>query len=521
MSAVVGIDLGTSTTCIATVQKGEISVIPDEKGRRITPSYVMVDAENAYQVGYFAKAQAVSHPLETIYAVKRLMGQRFQSVEVQAARRRLSYPVVEGAPGEVRIQIRDRQISPVEISAEILRAVKTHAERFLGEPVDKAVITVPAHFNDRQRKATKAAGEAAGLDVLRLINEPTAAALAYGFGSDSSQRIAVYDFGGGTFDISILNLGDQVYEVLATNGDSYLGGEDINNRVVEYLVGEFKRIEKIDLAQNKMSMQRVIDAAERAKIELSQEEATMINLPRIAPYANPSAHLVVELTRGRLESLVGDLVERSLDIVQTTLDLARLAPEDIDEVVLVGGQTRMPFVQRKVQEFFGKKPNRSFNPEEVVAVGAAIQANALVSQTEEILLLDVTPMTLGIAAFGDMFSVLIEKNTKVPKKAMRVFTTNSDFQERVKIIVLQGENRRASMNQALAEFTLEGIRQARRMEPKIEVAFKVDANGILSVSARDMDSGLAQNITIRDYVQRAEERKGSVLGDVPGDDMPV
>jgi molecular chaperone DnaK len=505
LPAAIGIDLGTSNTCSAVVRPGGVVVIPDDQGRRVLPSFLTLDEQNEYVVGYPARSQAISNPYETIYAIKRLMGQRYGSLEVQTARRYLTYPVLEGPTDDIRVQVKDRVLAPEEVSAEILRIVKSQAERFLGEPVNHAVITVPAHFNDGQRKATKRAGELAGLDVLRLINEPTSAALAYGFGKQLSQRIAVYDFGGGTFDITILSIGDQVYEVLSTNGDSYLGGEDFSNRLTDHVCEEFRKSTGIDLRPDRTSLQRVKDAAEWAKIGLSTDMTTKIRIPQVVPWHDPNIEMDMTIEREVLEAMVKDLVQRSLEICQVALDLSRLTVDDIDSVILVGGQTRMPLVQRKVQEFFRKAPNASVNPDEVVAVGAAIQANALMSSDSEMLLLDVTPLTLGIASFGDMFSVLIDKNSKVPRKVSRIFTTNSDYQERVRIVVCQGESKKASDNVFLGEFTLEGIRRAPRMEPRIEVTFKLDANGILQVSGRDLDTGQEQTITIRDYARRATE----------------
>jgi len=500
----IGIDLGTSNTCSAVVRAGGAVVIPDDQGRRVLPSYLTIDDADRFVVGYPARSQAISNPYETIYAIKRLMGQRYGSLEVQTARRYLTYPVVEGGPDEVRVQVKDRVLAPEEVSAEILRVVKAQAERFLGDPVTHAVITVPAHFNDGQRKATKRAGEMAGLDVLRLINEPTAAALAYGFGKEITQKVAVYDFGGGTFDITILSIGEEVYEVLSTNGDSYLGGEDFSNRLTDFLCEEFRKQTGIDLRPDRTSLQRVKDAAEWAKITLSTEMETEVFIPQVVPWHDPSLDLKMTVSRETLEGMVGDLVQRSLEICQVALDLSRLTVEEIDAVILVGGQTRMPLVQRKVEEFFRKVPSHSVNPDEVVAVGASIQAHSLLNTDySDMLLLDVTPLTLGIASFGDMFSPLIEKNSKVPRKVSRTFTTNSDYQERVRIAVFQGASKKASENVFLGEFILDGIRRARRMEPRIEVTFKLDANGILQVSGRDLDTGQAQTITIRDYARRA------------------
>jgi molecular chaperone DnaK len=480
-------------------------VIPDEQGRRVLPSFLTIGPSDEYVVGYSARAQAISNPYETIYAIKRLMGQRFGSLEVQTARRYLTYPVVEGSGDDVRVQVKDKVLEPEEVSAEILKVVKQQAQRFLGQPVAHAVITVPAHFNDGQRKATKRAGELAGFDVLRLINEPTAAALAYGFGKQLNQRVAVYDFGGGTFDITILSIGDQVYEVLSTNGDSYLGGEDFSNRLTDYLCEEFRKQTGIDLRPDRTSLQRVKDAAEWAKITLSSEMETRVYIPQVVPWHDKRIDLDLVVDRELLEGMVGDLVQRSLEICQVALDLSRITVGDIDAVILVGGQTRMPLIQRRVEEFFRKAPGHSVNPDEVVAVGAAIHANALVNSDSDTLLLDVTPLTLGIASFGDMFSVLIEKNAKVPRKVSRTFTTNSDFQERVRIAVYQGEGKKASENIFLGEFVLDGIRRAPRMEPRIEVTFKLDANGILQVSGRDLDTGQEQTITIRDYARRAAQ----------------
>ena len=511
MPVAIGIDLGTSNTCAAVVRGGGVAVIPDEQGRRVLPSFLTVDEQDNYIVGYPARAQAIANPYETIYAVKRLMGQRYGSLEVQTARRYLTYPVIDGQSDDVRVQVKDRTLSPEEVSAEILRVVRAQAERYLGEPVTHAVITVPAHFNDSQRKATKRAGEMAGLDVLRLINEPTAAALAYGFGRQITQRVAVYDFGGGTFDITILSIGDQVYEVLSTNGDSYLGGEDFSNRLTDYLCEEFRRTTGIDLRPDRTSLQRVKDAAEWAKITLSSEQQTRVFVPKVVPWHDQRLNLEMIVDRSTLQSMVVDLVQRSLEICQVALDLSRLSVEDVDEVIMVGGQTRMPLIQEQVEKFFRKKPNHSVNPDEVVAVGASIQADALLQSDSEMLLLDVTPLTLGIASFGDMFSVLIEKNSKVPRKVSRIFTTNSDYQERVKVAVYQGESKKASENVFLGEFNLDGIRKARRMEPRIEVTFKLDANGILQVQGRDLDTGQEQTITIRDYARRAAEYSGPAV----------
>ena len=504
MVPVIGIDLGTSNTCAAVVIDGEVRTIPDERGRVITPSVVTQNKFGRFIVGHFAKAQQITNPYETIYSVKRLIGQQYQTEEMDRVRRYLSYPVEpDERTGGVLIPLRDNKYTPTDISAQILMKVKEIARAYLGEEPEKAVITVPAHFNDLQRKETKAAGEKAGFEVIRLINEPTASALAFGFGRDISTRIAVFDFGGGTFDVSVLNIEGNVFEVISTGGDSYLGGDDFNWRIVEHLAAEFLASDNINLKMDKMAMQRLLEAAELAKMALSESQETVIDLPRIAPNIDVNAHLHMTLRRDQLEAMVREFIERGLEICKATFDVVSMAPQDVDQVLMVGGQTRMPLIQQMARAFFRRPLNTGINPEEVVAIGAAIQGHTLVHEEVGTLLLDVTPLSLGIRTFKDIFTPLIVRNTKIPYKVSRVFTTTHDDQERVKIAVFQGENRRASENHLLGDFVLEGIRPAPRMEPKIDVSFKLDANGILDVSARDSDTGEETGITIQNYSEIA------------------
>ena len=504
MAPAIGIDLGTSNTCAAVVIDGEPRTISDERGRNVTPSVVTENKFGRLIVGHFAKAQQIINPYETIYSAKRLIGQQYGGREMERIRRYLSYPVEpDPETGLVLIPLKEKRLSPTEVSAEILRKVKENAEKFLGEPVEQAVITVPAHFNDGQRRETKLAAEAAGFDVLRLINEPTAAALAFGFGANLSTRVAIFDFGGGTFDISVLNIEGNIFEVISTGGDSYLGGDDFNWRLVEHLAAEFLAQENINLKLDKMAMQRLFDAAEQAKIDLSHEEYTVVDLPRIAPNIDISAHLNLTATRQQLEAVTTDLIDRAFQICQATFDAAGLRPQDVDQVLMVGGQSRMPLIRERAIAYFQKPINDRINPEEVVALGASIQAQALTEETEETLLLDVTPLTLGIGSFGDIFVPVIKRNAKIPHRVAKQFTTSRDNQDRVKIRVFQGEERVASHNELLGEFTLEGIRPAARMEPRIEVSFRLDSNGILDVGARDLDTQEETGIVIDNYGQVA------------------
>jgi molecular chaperone DnaK len=478
------------------MEAGEPVVIPNAEGGRITPSVVAQAKSGERLVGQVAKRQAITNSENTIYSVKRLMGRRFDDPEVQRDLGLLSYKIVAGANGDAHVQMGDRAYSPPEISAMILQKLKTDAEAYLGEPVTEAVITVPAYFNDSQRQATKDAGRIAGLDVLRIINEPTAAALAYGLDKKAEEVIAVFDLGGGTFDISILELGEGTFQVRSTNGDTHLGGDDFDQRVIDWLVEEFKRDQGIDLHQDKMALQRLKEAAEKAKIELSTVMQTDINLPFITADASGPKHMNLTMTRAKLEQLAGDLVERSLGPCRQALQDANVTAAQIDEVVLVGGQTRMPLVIEKVRQFFGKDPHRGVNPDEVVAVGAAIQAGVLKGDVRDVLLLDVTPLTLGIETLGGVATPLIQRNTTIPTSRGQVFSTAADNQPSVEIHVVQGERAMAADNKSLGRFMLDGILPSPRGVPQIEVTFDIDANGILNVSAHDKGTGREQKITI-------------------------
>jgi len=497
MAKVIGIDLGTTNSCVAVMEAGEPVVITNAEGGRITPSVVAMSKSGERLVGQVAKRQAITNPDNTIYSIKRLMGRKYDDPEVQRDLKLLSYKVVKAPNGDAHVQMADRTYSPPEISAMILQKLKADAEAYLGEPVTEAVITVPAYFNDSQRQATKDAGTIAGLDVLRIINEPTAASLAYGLDKKGEETIAVYDLGGGTFDISILELGEGTFQVRSTNGDTHLGGDDFDQRVIDWLVEEFKRDQGIDLKQDRMALQRLKEAAEKAKIELSSVMQTDINLPFITADASGPKHLNLTLTRAKLEQLVGDLVERSLEPCRQALQDAGITAAQIDEVVMVGGQTRMPLVIEKVRQFFGKDPHRGVNPDEVVAVGAAIQAGVLKGEVRDVLLLDVTPLTLGIETLGGVATAIIPRNTTIPTSKSQVFSTAADNQPSVEIHVVQGERAMAQDNKSLGRFILDGILPAPRGVPQIEVTFDIDANGILNVSAKDKATGREQKITIQ------------------------
>ena len=494
MGKVIGIDLGTTNSAMAVMEGGEAKVIPNAEGANTTPSYVNV-VDNV--VGAPAKRQAVVNPKNTVYSVKRLMGRKYTDPEVAKVKKNVPYEVVEGKNGLASVSVEGTTYTAQEISAKILAKLKADAEAFLGEEVTEAVITVPAYFNDSQRQATKDAGKIAGLDVKRIINEPTAASLAYGLDKKANEKIAVYDLGGGTFDISILEIGDGVFEVKSTNGDTHLGGEDFDIRIIEWLAEEFKKENGIDLTADKQAMQRLKDAAERAKIELSSTQETEINIPFITADKNGPKHVNTKLTRAKLEQLVADLIENTIEPVKKALADAKLKTTDIDEIVLVGGMTRMPKVQASVKAFFGKEPHKGVNPDEVVAIGAAIQAGVLSGDVKDILLLDVTPLTFGIETLGGVMTSLIERNTTIPTSASQVFSTAADNQTSVEVHILQGEREMAADNKSLGRFVLEGIPPAPRGIPQVEVKFDIDANGILNVSAKDKASGKEQKITIQ------------------------
>jgi len=496
MAKIIGIDLGTTNSVAAVMQGGEPMVIPSAEGERLVPSVVAVNKNHERLVGRVARNQAITNPQNTIFSVKRFMGRKADDPEVERTKKRVPYAVKEADNGDVRVSLDDKDYSPPEISAMILAKIKRDAEAYLGETVTQAVITVPAYFNDAQRNATKDAGKIAGLEVLRIINEPTASSLAYGLDKKKNEVIAVYDLGGGTFDISILDVGDGVFQVRATSGDTFLGGDDFDIRIMDYLIEQFKKDNGIDLHEDRQALQRLKEASEKAKIELSTTMQTEINLPYLTADASGPKHLVMTLTRAKLEQLTADLVDRSIAPLKQALSDAGLTAGDIHEVVMVGGMTRMPAVQDRVRAFFGKEPHKGVNPDEVVAVGAAIQAGVLGGEVKDILLLDVTPLSLSIETLGGVATQQIERNTTIPTRKSQVFSTASDSQSQVEIHVLQGERPMAADNKSLGKFILDGIPPAPRGVPQIEVTFDVDANGILKVSAQDKATGRSQHITI-------------------------
>jgi len=518
MGKIIGIDLGTTNSCVSVLEGGKARVIENSEGGRTTPSIVAYTDDGEVLVGQSAKRQAVTNPTNTLFAVKRLIGRRFEDDVVQKDIKMVPYSIVKADNGDAWVKVKDNSMAPPQVSAEVLRKMKKTAEEFLGEPVTEAVITVPAYFNDSQRQATKDAGKIAGLEVKRIINEPTAAALAYGMDKAQGDRtVAVYDLGGGTFDISVIEIaevdGEHQFEVLATNGDTFLGGEDFDLRLIEFLADEFKKENGIDLHNDPLALQRLKEAAEKAKIELSSSQQTEVNLPYITADATGPKHLVVKLSRSKLESLVEDLVKRSLEPVKTALADSGLSPSEIQDVILVGGQTRMPLVQKAVADFFGKEPRKDVNPDEAVAMGASIQGAVLSGDVKDVLLLDVTPLTLGIETMGGVATPLIEKNTTIPTKKSQVFSTAEDNQTAVTIHVVQGERKQAGQNKSLGRFDLADIPPAPRGVPQVEVTFDLDANGILNVSAKDKATGKEQSIRITASGGLSEEEIDNMVRD--------
>lgn len=518
MGRIIGIDLGTTNSCVAVLDGGKAKVIENAEGDRTTPSIIAYTKEGETLVGQPAKRQAVTNPKNTLFAIKRLIGRRFQDEEVQRDISIMPFSIVKADNGDAWVESNGEKMAPPQISAEVLKKMKKTAEDYLGEEVTAAVITVPAYFNDAQRQATKDAGRIAGLEVKRIINEPTAAALAYGMDKKKGDNVvAVYDLGGGTFDISIIEIdnvdGEHTFEVLATNGDTHLGGEDFDNRMINYLVEEFKKDQGFDLRKDPLAMQRLKEAGEKAKIELSSAQQTEVNLPYITADASGPKHLVIKVTRAKLESLVEELVKKTLEPLKQALADADLSVGDIDDIILVGGQTRMPLVQKYVTDFFGKAPRKDVNPDEAVAVGAAIQGGVLSGEVKDVLLLDVCPLSLGIETMGGVMTPLIEKNTTVPTKKSQTFSTADDNQSAVTVHVLQGERKQASGNKSLGQFNLEGIRPAPRGNPQIEVTFDIDADGILHVSAKDKDTGKEQKITIKASSGLSEDEINKMVED--------
>jgi molecular chaperone DnaK len=514
MPKVIGIDLGTTNSCSGVIEASEAILLENAEGGRLTPSVVATNPKSGETyVGQMAKRQSVTNPENTIFSVKRLMGRKFEDPEVQRAAQILPYKIVRATNGDAHVEMGSKTYAPPQVAALILQKIKQDAEAKLGEKINQAVITVPAYFNDAQRQATKDAGQIAGLEVLRIINEPTASSLAYGMDNHmADSTLAVFDLGGGTFDITLLQMGDGVFEVKSTNGDTFLGGDDFDNRIIDWMVGEFKQESGIDLAQDRMALQRLRDAAEKAKVELSTVFETEINLPFITADASGPKHMVMTLSRSRLEQLVGDLLDRAESPCKQALSDAGLTPQAIDEVILVGGMTRMPAVQEKVKHIFGQEPNRSINPDEAVALGAAIQAGVLVGDVKDILLLDVTPLTLGLETLGNVSTSLISRNTTIPTSKSEVFTTAADGQTSVEVHVLQGERPMAQDNKSIGKFILDGILPAPRGVPQVEVVFDIDANGILSVAAKDKGTGKEQKIVIQPSSGLSKEEVDSMVG---------